>query len=411
MQMSASRSPGRVHATCVRRPRIFRFARAFFAVAVLLAGVGAVARARAQEVRRPSVSHSDRWLQPNPGVRHLIRTTTLPSTIHALVIDLSQPGVRIRATPYDERWSTVSEYATRNQFAAATNGGFWGMMQRAEGVTAGGGARWPDGEDDNEIGFFAVTRGGRAWISAPEVDDDEVAADRVSEAVSGQPMLVRDGRLDQASLDAFDSANLRHPRSSVGVSRDGKKVILIVVDGRQGHSHGMTLYELARMFVELGADRALNLDGGGSSAMFIADEGGIVNSPSGGRWEAKLGFGARETREARARRAGAKVRQRSDGVEEVFVRGNEREVMNHIGIIAPRRGAAAPASPGAATPAASAGTVVVVERPRPPPVRFGQARELLYPVAFVVVAVSPLVAFALFWRWRRRRVRMTPHVA
>jgi hypothetical protein len=165
------------------------------------------------------------------------------------------------------------------------------------------------------------------------------------------------------------------------------------------------------MFVELGADRALNLDGGGSSAMFIADEGGIVNSPSGGRWEAKLGLGARETREARARRAGAKMRQRSDGVEEVFVRGNEREVMNHIGIVAPRRGAAPPDARGAPKPAAAAGPVVVVERPRPPSVRFGRAREFLYPVAFVVAAVSPLVALALFWRWRRRRVRMTPHPA
>jgi len=406
-----SRAPGRAIAEGFRFPCL-RGSKGHVVGALLaLACVGSVgARALAQELRRPPVAHTDRWLEPNPGVRHLVRTTTLPSTIHALVVDLSQPGVRIRATPYAERWSTVSEYATRNQLAAATNGGFWGMLQRAEGVTAGGGSRWPDGEDDNEIGFFAVTRGGRAWISAPEVDDDEVAADRVSEAVSGQPMLVRGGRLDQGSLDAFSNANLRHPRSSVGVSRDGKKVILIVVDGRQGHSHGMTLYELARMFVELGADRALNLDGGGSSAMFVADEGGIVNSPSGGRWEAKLGFGARETREARARRAGAKVRQRSDGVEEVFVRGNEREVMNHIGIVAPRRGAAAPAAQGAPKPAA-AGPVVVVERPRPPAVRFGRAREFLYPVAFVVAAMAPIVAFMLFWRWRRRRVRMTPRVA
>jgi len=389
--------------------------------ALAVCALGIASRVVAQEVPRAPVEHSDVWSEPNPGIRHLVRTTTLPSTIHALVVDLGHPGVHIRATPYDERWSTVSEYATNNHLAAATNGGFWGMMQHAEGVTAGGGARWPDGEDDTEIGFFAVTRAGHAWISAPEVDDDEVVVARVGEAVSGQPMLVRGGRLDTPSLDAFDSANLRHPRSSVGVSRDGKKVILIVVDGRQGHSHGMTLYELARMFVELGADAALNLDGGGSSAMFVAEEGGIVNSPSGGRWEAKLGLGASESHDNRGDGRGgdgrggdgrggdgrgkvhaSKVRQREDGVEEVFVRGNEREVMNHIGVVAPAPGALVAEIRQGTAPAPGT-AVVVVERPRPPPVRLGQSRELLYPAAFALAAASPLIAIALFWRWRKRR--------
>jgi uncharacterized protein YigE (DUF2233 family) len=380
---------------------------ALLAAALSLSALCAAPLAFAQEVPRAPVEHSDVWSEPNPGLRYLVRTTTLPSTIHALVVDLSHPGVRIRATPYDERWSTVSEYATRNHLAAATNGGFWGFMQHAEGMTAGGGARWPDGEDDTEIGFFAVTRGGVAWISAPEVDDDEIAAARVGEAVSGQPMLVRDGRLDLPSLDAFDSANLRHPRSSVGVSRDGKKVILIVVDGRQASSHGMTLYELARMFVELGADRALNLDGGGSSAMYVAEAGGIVNSPSGGRWEAKLGLGASDSRaapggEARGKLHASKVRQREDGVEEVFIRGNEREVMNHIGVIAPAPGAVVAELRQGTAPAPGT-AVVVVERPRPPPVRLGQAREFLYPAAFALAAVTPVISLLLFWRWRKRR--------
>lgn len=365
------------------------------------------ARAAAQERVRPPVEYSDRWSEPNPGIRYLVRTTTLPSTIHALVIDLAHPGVRIHATPYAERWSTVSEYATHNHLAAATNGGFWGFMQHAEGMTAGGGARWPDGEDDTETGFFAVTRAGSAWISPPEADDDAVALSRVGEAVSGMPMLVRSGHVDTPSLDAFDSSNLRHPRSSVGVTRDGKKVILIVADGRQSHSHGMTLYELARMFVELGADRALNLDGGGSSAMFVAQEGGIVNSPSSGRWEARLGLGATESRDARgesrSKLHASKVRVREDGVEEVFVRGNEREVLNHIGITAP-----APGTPVAeirqGTAPAPGTAIVIVERPRPPVVRLGRAREFVAPVGFAVALASPVVAFMFFRRWRKRRL-------
>src|SRR5689334_5707745 len=191
-------------------------------------------RAAAQEHPRPAASWTDVWSDPNPGVRYLHRTTTIPCSIHALVVDLAHPGVRIRATPYEERWQTVTEYAENARLAAAINGGFWGMMQHAKGMTAGGGQRWPDGEDDDETGFFAVTRGGRAWISPPEAEDDEVAGERVAEAVSGRPMIVRDGQLDNADLDAFPSANMRHPRTAVGVTRDGKKVILVVVDGRQG---------------------------------------------------------------------------------------------------------------------------------------------------------------------------------
>jgi exopolysaccharide biosynthesis protein len=66
------------------------------------------------------------------------------------------------------------------------------------------------------------------------------------------------------------------------VDEEGKTLWLIVVDGRQrGYSEGVTLEELASIAVELRADRALNLDGGGSSTLVIADGGGtrMLNSP------------------------------------------------------------------------------------------------------------------------------------
>lgn len=361
----------------------------------------------AQEHARPAAQHTDEWSTPNPGLRFLHRTTTVPSSIHALIVDLSHPGVRIRATPYAERWQTVSEYATSNHLAAAMNGGFWGMFQRAQGVTAGGGARWPDGSDDEEVGFFAVTREGRAWISPCERVDDNVGNARISEAVSGQPMLVRNGHMDMVSLDAFDGSNMRHPRSAVGVSRDGKTVILIQTDGRQGFSRGMTLYELARMFEELGAFTALNLDGGGSSAMFVAAEGGIINSPSGGRWQARLGLGAtNETHLAPQHDAGhpnANVRVRDDGVEEVLVRGNEREVMNHIGVIAPPPGSELPDWAIGEIPDAGPRSTLVVEAPRPPPVSLGRFREVLFPLGYALAIVIPVSAAIWFVRRRRKR--------
>ncbi len=358
-------------------------------------------RVRADEIARPAAEHADEWQELGPGLRYLHRTTTTPASAHVLVIDLSVPGVRIRTTPYDERWRTVSEYAEQNHLAAATNGGFWGVFQRAEGVTAGGGERWPDGHDDAEVGFFAVTRDGRAWISPPEEELDRIAPARLSEAVSGEPLLVRTGRMDVESLDAFGGANQRHPRTSIGVSRDGTKVFLIVVDGRQGFSRGMTLYELSRLFVELGAWYALNLDGGGSSAMYVAERGGIVNSPSGGRWEARLGMGPEETRSTKQR-----TRRREDGVEEVFVRGNEREVMNHIGVVIPVAPAPERTEEDDVPSIREERTdTVVVSPPRPPKLLLGQSREVLYPIAMGLAVFVPIAGLIVWFVKRRKKKR------
>lgn len=70
----------------------------------------------------------------------------------------------------------------------------------------------------------------------------------------------------------------RHPRTAIGLRRDGK-LLLVVVDGRQPKkSVGMTIPELAGLMAELGCVEALNLDGGGSSTMVVKNR--IVNSPS-----------------------------------------------------------------------------------------------------------------------------------
>jgi exopolysaccharide biosynthesis protein len=70
----------------------------------------------------------------------------------------------------------------------------------------------------------------------------------------------------------------RHPRTAIASLRDGR-VLLVVVDGRQPSlSIGMSLDELARFLIELGAVEAINMDGGGSTTMVVNDA--IVNRPS-----------------------------------------------------------------------------------------------------------------------------------
>ena len=70
-----------------------------------------------------------------------------------------------------------------------------------------------------------------------------------------------------------------HPRTCMGISQDKTKVYLMVVDGRRaGYSAGATLSVLGDLFLAIGAYDAVNLDGGGSSAMVINQQ--IVNRPS-----------------------------------------------------------------------------------------------------------------------------------
>ena len=65
----------------------------------------------------------------------------------------------------------------------------------------------------------------------------------------------------------------RHPRTAMGLSRDKQTFLLVVVDGRSGRSSGMYGTELAALMDKLGAWTALNLDGGGSSQMWVDGDG------------------------------------------------------------------------------------------------------------------------------------------
>ena len=100
-------------------------------------------------------------------------------------------------------------------------------------------------------------------------------------------MLVEDCEVvrDLPGSDFFTRAP--HPRTAIAVSKDGRMLYFVVADGRRENVPGMTLPELAEFLVrEVDACAAMNLDGGGSSAMWVGDA--IVNQPSDGT-ERKVG--------------------------------------------------------------------------------------------------------------------------
>jgi len=90
---------------------------------------------------------------------------------------------------------------------------------------------------------------------------------RPQTAIGGRHMLLRDGR----PTSADDGA--RHPRSAIGFSRDGRRMFLLVADGRAPGTRGATLHEAAERLRRAGAYDALELDGGGSATLLAREPG------------------------------------------------------------------------------------------------------------------------------------------
>lgn len=116
--------------------------------------------------------------------------------------------------------------------------------------------------------------------------------ENVYDAIGGMPILVQDGRVvAETCSSAFCR---RNPRTAIGWTASGR-VLLVVIDGRQPRwSVGSALGELARLMVDLGTVYALNLDGGGTSAMWV--DGELVNRPSDGQQRSVTYLGARPSR-------------------------------------------------------------------------------------------------------------------
>ena len=98
-------------------------------------------------------------------------------------------------------------------------------------------------------------------------------------AVSGDRSILLDG------VRTVINDRLLHPRTAVGIDTDGHRLLFLVIDGRSASSRGYTMVELANMMIALGAENALNLDGGGSSTLYsrkVTGEMGVINEPSDG---------------------------------------------------------------------------------------------------------------------------------
>lgn len=134
-------------------------------------------------------------------------------------------------------------------------------------------------------GQILVARGRpqAALLDSVEVGDDLTvrwgAEGRPRTAITGNQVVLEAGR-----ILATDDVEL-HPRTAIGIDPRRKRLILLVVDGRQSFSDGYTMVQVAKKLRGLGAQAGLNLDGGGSSTLIGHRHGRLreLNSPSDGR--------------------------------------------------------------------------------------------------------------------------------
>lgn len=201
--------------------------------------------------------------------------------IHVVRIDLSRRDLKVVATREEDRGTTVSEFAKRNKAIVAINADYFDKELKPVGLALSPCGVWRGTKDTRREGIIAI--GDRRAEILPQREVLETPEAWMTSAVSGWPMVVKECEPLRASAlpgsDAFTRSP--HPRTAVGLSRDGKTMYWVVADGRREGVVGLTLARLARfMQNELDVCEAINLDGGGSSAMWIDDE--IVNRPSDG---------------------------------------------------------------------------------------------------------------------------------
>lgn len=195
--------------------------------------------------------------------------------INILEIDLKKNQKKLSLQALSKSRELTSKLAKEANAIVAINGGFFDMKNggavdfikvnhkivnptRSKSVRANA--------------YFAFDK------KSTKITSDSLSIGHYPNIMLAGPMLLTEKERSTLAKNAFNDN--RHPRTAVGMK--GNKLILITVDGRRSQSQGMNLHELANVLKWHGCDNAMNLDGGGSTAMYIHDQpyNGIVSYPS-----------------------------------------------------------------------------------------------------------------------------------
>lgn len=214
---------------------------------------------------------------------NLTTTRSYDSTVYIVDIQTSDPSLLKTALAQNAFGrnikETTSQMAEDHQAILAINGDYYGF--RDDGAVLRNGILYRSTTRQGNItdALLIDNAGNFSIVDETEVDIASMDTNNISQILSFGPTLVLDGQSVISAGDEVDtrSNSLLNPRTAIGMVNPGHYII-IVADGRNAESAGLSLEQLADLFVEQGVQVAYNLNGGGSSSLIF--NGQLINQPS-----------------------------------------------------------------------------------------------------------------------------------
>ena len=216
-----------------------------------------------------------------------VRQTPRPLVIHVATIDLDAPGIGFVATPGSPgqerplRARKTTQFLSEFSTQVAINADFFfpwyshsplsyyphvGDPVTVEALAASRGVVYKVyPKKDIIYPTLFLSRDNRAFFGTHLLPHPPIY-----NAISGDRMLLVNG-VPNRGAPSYEIE--KQPRTAVGLDRTNRKMILMVVDGRQpNYSEGVTSVELTELMRQYGAYNVMNLDGGGSSTLVVEDK-------------------------------------------------------------------------------------------------------------------------------------------
>ena len=202
------------------------------------------------------------------------------------LIEIPRASKRKIGIAGNEGMKRTSQQATEKGAVAAINGTYYNMKEGNSVCFYKIGDTVIDTTTDGEFksrvnGAIREKRGKIEIIEWSKPIEQSYKKSKGTVLASG-PIMLENGKRSDWSACSKSFIETRHPRSAIYTKGDGT-VVFITVDGRSaGNADGMSIPEFAYLVKILGGDDAINLDGGGSTTLWLkgAPDNGVLNYPT-----------------------------------------------------------------------------------------------------------------------------------
>ena len=247
------------------------------------------------------------WRPVFQGIDHAVGTNFPDSTIPVLQVancmrvDLRSPDIKLFASPPAPNFRlgtaetttlSVSNFLKNHKLAVATDGNFYnssgGTDPNSEGlsavaygmlVTTGAVVSLPEppnlsGDGNGRYASLLFTSNNVPTINFTNRNAAQDTANIFTAVTGYYPILSNGVNMASAVAISYPDSSIHdlQPRTLLGLSADKRYLFMVTIDGRQnGYSEGSTDDHSARWLLRFGASDAINMDGGGSAAMYMSD--------------------------------------------------------------------------------------------------------------------------------------------